>query len=280
MALWQTIFTGDITKTGLTPTWSMLKKKSDLTAYAPQPTIREVGFGVYDLDYASVTEAVTGVIDLGATVSSADRYVPVDLYPATDGKIVITDEPAGQYQVVFKAVDGDLSPISNVDVRIYVGASLNPVYTRQTNTSGECKYVMLDGVAYRIVCSKVGYSFPEVAYTPTASEAKTIEGVGIATPIIGNDEQYIYCTLKDVGLTDDATTKIYLRAGSRNVGTGTTVFSRAPVEFDYDANTKIYSVVTSKNIDVEVYSTNSSGEILRKAFPTSNMASVALVDYL
>lgn len=60
--------------TGLTPTWSALKKVSDGTDYSPQPAISELGSGLYKTTLLS--ERVTGVLDLGATTTP--RYLAHD----------------------------------------------------------------------------------------------------------------------------------------------------------------------------------------------------------
>jgi hypothetical protein len=278
MSLFQTLYTGDITKVNLTPIIKAIWVKSTGALYTgSMPMFRELGFGVYDIEYSELTVSVTILIDFGATVSEADRYVPVDLYPATDDKIVITDEAAGQFEVVFEVLDGDLNTISNVDVRVYLGSEVNAKYTRQTNTAGITKLCNLDEVEYRVVCSKVGYEFDVETITPTASGTITITGTGIIVAPVSVDEQYIYTELKNIGLIDDGTTTIYMRPKSRNVGTGGTVFNYDPVAFDKVGN--LHSITTARGIEVEVYATSTKGELIRKTFTVSEAATATLKSY-
>lgn len=59
---------------GLSPTWVSLKRASDGINYTPQPSINQIGGGLYKTDFLS--ERLTGVIDLGATASP--RYIAYD----------------------------------------------------------------------------------------------------------------------------------------------------------------------------------------------------------
>ena len=63
-------------ETGLTLTWEYLLKVSDGAAYTPQPTFTEIGGGWYKFTI-SPTEKLVGVIDGGATLPVAERYIPV-----------------------------------------------------------------------------------------------------------------------------------------------------------------------------------------------------------
>lgn len=66
---------GGTPATGLTPTWTMLKKASDSTNFT-QPTISEIANGWYKFDI-NATELLVGVVDGGAAVAAGERYVPV-----------------------------------------------------------------------------------------------------------------------------------------------------------------------------------------------------------
>lgn len=59
---------------GLSPTWSSLKRASDGTDYTPQPPLSQIGGGLYKTTFLS--ERLTGVIDLGETAKP--RFVDYD----------------------------------------------------------------------------------------------------------------------------------------------------------------------------------------------------------
>lgn len=66
-----------IATTGLTPVFATYKKVSD-GSDVTKPTITEIGAGWYKFT-ATPTEDIIGVIDGGATLTGADRFVPVDV---------------------------------------------------------------------------------------------------------------------------------------------------------------------------------------------------------
>lgn len=64
--------------TGLTLSWSSLKTVSDGNDFTPQPSFSQIGGGWYKFDWSGTSDIV-GVIDGSASLSTADRYVPIYL---------------------------------------------------------------------------------------------------------------------------------------------------------------------------------------------------------
>lgn len=73
---------GGVPKTGLSPVWSSLRTAAGVDVLASAPAIVEIGGGWYTFSVVhgvapfTVSELV-GVIDAGASLANADRYVPV-----------------------------------------------------------------------------------------------------------------------------------------------------------------------------------------------------------
>ena len=82
MANYHTFFVhnGGVPATGLAPTWQYLKHVVDGTDYTPQPSITEIGGGWYKY-VTSLTDFqhIAGVIDAGAAIGNASRYISQDI---------------------------------------------------------------------------------------------------------------------------------------------------------------------------------------------------------
>jgi hypothetical protein len=75
----QAAFPPGTRKTGLAPTWTLLKRLSDNGDISPQPVITEVGQGIYKFTFdAEAHGEAVGQIDAGATLPNpSDRYLDV-----------------------------------------------------------------------------------------------------------------------------------------------------------------------------------------------------------
>lgn len=146
-----------VPKTGLTPTWNVLKKVASGADVTPQPSITAVGGGWYKFDAnVPVDEQWAGIIDAGATVASAsERYIPVllidsDLTVATTVYITpVYDENSDTvFFMVFLMRNGELyTTPTSVTITVYdtthtllftlnTSSSTNGVFVISKNTPG------------------------------------------------------------------------------------------------------------------------------------------------
>lgn len=82
MKLWYAVSArrNGVRVTGLTPTWSLLRRLDTLEDVRPLPTISEVGRGIYRFAFdAEAAGDTVGQIDFGPTVPDEYRWVDVEL---------------------------------------------------------------------------------------------------------------------------------------------------------------------------------------------------------
>ena len=91
---------------GLTPSWVFLKRLSDGSDVAPQPTIAEIAQGQYKFAYdPELLGEASGQIDVGGAVPSpADRYVDVVL-TLDSSRVLAGINGAGQVRLAPAGLD-------------------------------------------------------------------------------------------------------------------------------------------------------------------------------
>ena len=82
-----------VAATGLTPAFDTYKKVSD-GSNVTKPTFTEIGGGWYKFT-ATPSEDIVGVVNGGAALANADRYIPVDVTADDGGLIDILDAVLG-----------------------------------------------------------------------------------------------------------------------------------------------------------------------------------------
>lgn len=122
-----TISTGDNCKSGLTPTWRMLKKLSDLTDL-PNPdataVVTPVGNGQYRVTYdAEANGEATGQLDVGAGLTNGnDRYIDV-VFSRDSTRIQSAINAQGKAAVDFsQVVDGAITLGQVLELELAISA--------------------------------------------------------------------------------------------------------------------------------------------------------------
>lgn len=94
-----------VPEAGLTPTWQSLQVVSDGSDFTPQPAITEIdnagnADGGYKFTQPTITEPLRGIIDGGAALVDADRYVSVYITPDDYGMTDLLDAISQGKQVL------------------------------------------------------------------------------------------------------------------------------------------------------------------------------------
>ena len=92
-----------VAATGLTPTVTTFKKVSVNSDVTPKPTITEIGGGWYKTSDYDAAEDIVGVVDGGAALPAADRYLPIDVTADDDGLEQTLDALLGEAVLNYSA---------------------------------------------------------------------------------------------------------------------------------------------------------------------------------
>lgn len=176
-------------KTGLTPSFSTLAKRSDGTDITP-PAISEIKGGHYKFTLTP-TEVLVGVIDGGsALTNAADRYVPCTFTPNDEFIDAAMSSRASQSSV--DAIDSvaDATALAVADVKAKTDslpddpASETTVSSRASQSSVDAIDSVADAIALavagiaQIVADKTGYALSAEAIAAIDEYVGDIHGKG------------------------------------------------------------------------------------------------------
>lgn len=178
---------------GLTPTWSVLVKAANNTAFTPQPAISELSGGWYKYTL-SPTEALVGTIDGGISLPSADRYKSQSIPVGSPSPIV-----SGSQAVTFQVNDAlSGNPIPDVECLILNENESLVINDALTSSMGRIQYQLNPGI-YSLRMRRDGYNFtvPTVVTVTTGPVTFTYTGTSVGdiqadfrTVVVPRDIQY------------------------------------------------------------------------------------------